>query len=763
MGSEKRFAVLIDADNISAKYVKYIFDEISTEGEITYKRIYGDWTSTANASWKPVLLDWSITPIQQYSYTTGKNSTDSAMIIDAMDILYSHNVDGFCLASSDSDFTRLAARLRESGMTVIGMGARMTPTAFKSACNKFKYLDLIAQGSSLAEAKVEPGGPVAPLAEIGRQIAQIVDDASDDDGWCSLGEIGNILIKRLPDFDVRNYKFARLSNLIRSLGYFDMRSVVGKNFNQIYVRVKDGVLPHAVDEITGENKPRPRRTATTVKPAAGAMKVAPAVSTEHPADEPAHVEAVPAEAEPFETAPVASVQPEPVPVEAVPVETVHIDADADIVPEATAPEADAEPETAGAVDEIEQLQVTAPPIPTPQPLPERAEQRVAEQTDTHATEAKVFETAPVIIGPRSISSLRRRTDFTNFIPKPVADPVPVEVTERPYSVAQSPVRAVRYRRFDSDAMPIEPDETPEVTLAKAEEKEASEIIKAAGEAVDAAAAAVGAHRVETGAAVSPDDAKPADTAAEVKHEVEAPVDTTEAESEGKVPTGSVDNKPENAASAEDAGEAAGSESQTAAADVKLEGAAPAETEAAKPEQKKTSSRGRRGRKKAASENGDQQKSASGKAAEKKEQPKAKQSAAKEADAAAPDVNKTEQPEPAKSEKSKAQTTKKQQQKTDDAAAKQTQTKSEEKAQEKKAAAERKTKQKKTQESSDKPKAEMPKEEMKPEPTKAQPAASETAVEKAEQKKTSHSRRGRRKKAEQPAESAEDKGAGQEKK
>ena len=144
MASDSRFAVLIDADNVSGKYIKLILDEISKDGVATYKRIYGDWTNPALVSWKSVLLDYSVMPIQQYSYTTGKNSTDSAMIIDAMDILYSGKVEGFCLVSSDSDFTRLAARLRESGMTVIGMGESKTPNSFIAACNKFKYLDILS-------------------------------------------------------------------------------------------------------------------------------------------------------------------------------------------------------------------------------------------------------------------------------------------------------------------------------------------------------------------------------------------------------------------------------------------------------------------------------------------------------------------------------------------------------------------------------------------------------------------------------------------
>ncbi len=165
MASDSRFAVLIDAENVSVKYIKIIFDELSKDGIATYKRIYGDWTNPSLISWKSTLLDNSITPIQQYSYTSGKNSTDSAMIIDAMDILYSGKVEGFCLVSSDSDFTRLASRLRESGMSVIGMGESKTPNSFIAACNKFKYLDILS-------AADEEEGEESPKAEVAKKAAQ---------------------------------------------------------------------------------------------------------------------------------------------------------------------------------------------------------------------------------------------------------------------------------------------------------------------------------------------------------------------------------------------------------------------------------------------------------------------------------------------------------------------------------------------------------------------------------------------------------------
>jgi len=148
MVDEKRFAVLIDADNVSAKFIRYILDEINNYGVATYKRIYGDWTKTNTSSWKDVLLENSVTPIQQYGYTVGKNATDSAMIIDAMDILYSGNVEGFCIVSSDSDFTKLSSRLRESGMLVVGMGEKKTPKPFIASCNQFKYLDVLAESEN---------------------------------------------------------------------------------------------------------------------------------------------------------------------------------------------------------------------------------------------------------------------------------------------------------------------------------------------------------------------------------------------------------------------------------------------------------------------------------------------------------------------------------------------------------------------------------------------------------------------------------------
>ena len=244
MSNDKRFAVLIDADNVSEKYIKFILDEISNDGVATYKRIYGDWTKPTLGSWKNVLLDNSITPIQQYGYTTGKNATDSAMIIDAMDILYEGNIEGFCIVSSDSDFTRLASRLRESGMFVVGMGEKKTPNAFIAACNKFKYLEVLAQAQDTLPESQADSSVVSldhtSLDAVRNAVLTIVEETSDDDGWASLGNVGNILTKRYPDFDVRNYGFKKLTPFINSLKIFEIRCIRSKdgNVRLIYVREK---------------------------------------------------------------------------------------------------------------------------------------------------------------------------------------------------------------------------------------------------------------------------------------------------------------------------------------------------------------------------------------------------------------------------------------------------------------------------------------------------------------------------------------------
>lgn len=286
MASDNRFAVLIDADNVSVKYIKIILDEISKDGIATYKRIYGDWTNPSLISWKSTLLDNSIIPVQQYSYTTGKNSTDSAMIIDAMDILYSGRVEGFCLVSSDSDFTRLAARLRESGMTVIGMGESKTPNSFIAACNKFKYLDILsaadeaeaeeaapkaepakkqaaqpkktAQKAAAKKPKEEPKAEKEPkpaepkkqqekaieeprtsLRTIRRALRTIVRENSDEDNWIMVSQVGNLLDKRYTDFDVRNFGFSKLTPFLESLDMFEIKDMKKDSSSpQKYVRLK---------------------------------------------------------------------------------------------------------------------------------------------------------------------------------------------------------------------------------------------------------------------------------------------------------------------------------------------------------------------------------------------------------------------------------------------------------------------------------------------------------------------------------------------
>ena len=217
MEKEMRYAVLIDADNVAAKYTKYILDEVSNYGVVTYKRVYGDWTRPNLAGWKNMALDNAITPIQQYSYTTGKNATDSAMIIDAMDILYSNNVDGFCIVSSDSDFTRLAIRLRESGIHVIGMGERKTPKPFSTACNAFKYLEILAEEEVQGAVETEK----VELKTLESAIIRIISENANLQEEINIGELGSRLLNRYPDFDVRNYGYSKFSQFLK---YFDCLS-----------------------------------------------------------------------------------------------------------------------------------------------------------------------------------------------------------------------------------------------------------------------------------------------------------------------------------------------------------------------------------------------------------------------------------------------------------------------------------------------------------------------------------------------------------
>ena len=261
-----RLAVLIDADNVPRNSIKGIMEEVAIYGTPTIKRIYGDWTNPFISGWKASLLENAIVPIQQYGYTTGKNSTDSAMIIDAMDILYTGNTDGFVLVSSDSDFTRLAIRLREAGQLVIGIGEKKTPGPFIVACNKFIYIEVIRSKFTKPEPKPEPEpkkkvsrkkqdakpepepkpepkpvtrGGIPP--EIIEQIADSVADLTEDDDGVFMGELGTLLLKKQPDFDCRNFGFRTLTAMIKSIDRFEveLRQTSDPHIKHPYVRDKE--------------------------------------------------------------------------------------------------------------------------------------------------------------------------------------------------------------------------------------------------------------------------------------------------------------------------------------------------------------------------------------------------------------------------------------------------------------------------------------------------------------------------------------------
>ena len=294
--TDLRLAVLIDADNAPRTALRDIMNEAAVYGTPTVKRIYGDWTSPNMSTWKPLLLENAITPVQQYSYTTGKNSTDSAMIIDAMDLLYSGHLDGFVLVSSDSDFTRLAVRLREAGMKVYGMGEKKTPEPFRVACDKFIYIEVIRAAGEQARLEAltaaredaaprgesappvpaeepaahpakaggkskshggrkkaapapqsdapapepEPQPPADPMEQLAGLIADTVETIADEDGYAFMGELGTLLQKKYPDFDSRNYGYSKLTSLIRSLGRFeiDARPSGAPGVKHIYLRDK---------------------------------------------------------------------------------------------------------------------------------------------------------------------------------------------------------------------------------------------------------------------------------------------------------------------------------------------------------------------------------------------------------------------------------------------------------------------------------------------------------------------------------------------
>ena len=297
MVEEKRFAVLIDADNVSAKYIKYILDEITNYGVATYKRIYGDWTKPNTSSWKDVLLENSVTPIQQYGYTVGKNATDSAMIIDAMDILYSGNVDGFCIVSSDSDFTKLSSRLRESGMLVVGMGEKKTPKPFIASCNQFKYLDVLAESENQMsdsnsargkgnenktenETEIEDKNTksvkntsspdrndnsrtMTDLNTIKMAVIKMVNENDDEEQSMNIGELGSRLVKRYPDFDVRNYGDTKLSKFLKKFDFLEMHTK-GDEGTSLWVSLKNN--PTEQDTIKNTKVQKPRKRTYKQKP-----------------------------------------------------------------------------------------------------------------------------------------------------------------------------------------------------------------------------------------------------------------------------------------------------------------------------------------------------------------------------------------------------------------------------------------------------------------------------------------------------------------
>ncbi len=241
-----KLAVLIDGDNIPSAYIKEMMEEIAKYGNPTIKRIYGDWTKPNLSKWKNILLENAITPIQQYGYTTGKNATDSAMIIDAMDILYSEKVNGFCLVSSDSDFTRLATRLREAGMQVFGIGEKKTPNPFIVACDKFIYIEILktqsgGDESDISESKTNAKNNVDKITpKVIKLISTTISDLADDDGWAFLGDVGSLIQKKKPNFDSRNYGFQKLTPLIKSIIHFEVeqRDSPKGRFKLIYVRIK---------------------------------------------------------------------------------------------------------------------------------------------------------------------------------------------------------------------------------------------------------------------------------------------------------------------------------------------------------------------------------------------------------------------------------------------------------------------------------------------------------------------------------------------
>ncbi len=236
-GNNEKLAVLIDADNAQAAVIQELLAEVSRYGTATIKRAYGDWTTQNLKGWKEVLHKLAIQPIQQFAYTTGKNSTDASLIIDAMDVLHTGSVDGFCLVSSDSDFTRLATRIREAGLVVYGFGERKTPEPFVAACDKFIYTEILRAKPDEPKAE-EVAAEVAELPKLKPMVLTALDATAREDGWSTLAALGSQLTRNHPSFDPRNYGVAKLGELMRKQGYLEVKEVpMGEGSNQVHVHV----------------------------------------------------------------------------------------------------------------------------------------------------------------------------------------------------------------------------------------------------------------------------------------------------------------------------------------------------------------------------------------------------------------------------------------------------------------------------------------------------------------------------------------------
>ena len=239
---QKRLAVLIDADNTRPDIIESLLEEIANYGVATVKRIYGDWTSTHLKGWKEVLLEHAIQPIQQFAYTRGKNATDSAMIIDAMDLLYTETMDGFCVVSSDSDFTRLSARIREAGLIVYGFGEQKTPKAFVGACDRFIFTEILRQEDEKEDGKKKTmsARELKSDSRLVNLLRNATEDSADETGWANLGTVGQNVANKAPEFDPRNYGFKKFGELVTAIDLFiiDERSTPGSAGKQIYIRDK---------------------------------------------------------------------------------------------------------------------------------------------------------------------------------------------------------------------------------------------------------------------------------------------------------------------------------------------------------------------------------------------------------------------------------------------------------------------------------------------------------------------------------------------